>query len=244
ARFGQELRVRDVLEAGLVRAVHDLVDDEVARRAVVDAGGVDRDRRDRAVADEPLGGLLREAGEVEVPGVAVLGRPQVAPLVGPARAPAAPHEDDRAVGDAAVLLLPRLEVAHLHAIVAIALGGSAHVDDGYRRDERGQRHAVGGVLPLREVAGRVHVRAAVLRGPEAVRGVEPAPLRRAVVLLLELEAVLRRPVDGALVERVRQVDDLPGVDGGDERRTGRRATGRARVPLGGTRVCGERDRER
>ena len=69
---------------------------------------------------------------------------------------------------------------------------------------------------------RIDVRAAVLWRAISVRRVEEPPLRHPLVLLRKLEGLcLRRPKDGARVDRMREVDDLRcgevealGADGG------------------------------
>ena len=58
---------------------------------------------------------------------------------------------------------------------------------------------------------RIDVRAAVLWRAKSVRRVEEPPLRHPLVLLGKLEGLcLRRPEDGARVDRMREVDDLRG----------------------------------
>ena len=56
----------DVLESGNVCFIQDHVGAEVLRLAVVEARGVDAERGDAPVADEPGGGVGVEAGKVEL----------------------------------------------------------------------------------------------------------------------------------------------------------------------------------
>jgi hypothetical protein len=129
--------VRHVLEGRNVRLHGDLVDDEILRRAAVDAGGIDADRRHLAILDQRAGRIGAVAGEVQVRRVAGRRAPEVACAVRPAITPAGAQQHDDPGGDPAVALLPRGEVRRFQPIVGIGGGLGADIEDDRRRHQLG-----------------------------------------------------------------------------------------------------------
>ena len=100
--------------------------------------------------------------------LAALGRAEVARRVGPALRVVGANQDDditkRPVG-----LLPGSEVGHGDLIVGLGRARGGDVDDRGGADEVLQRNLLDAPSPLREVHGRVEVRAAVF-GPRKIVG--------------------------------------------------------------------------
>ena len=156
-----------------------------------------------ATSHRAASGAVRR--EVQARGIARSVVAQVALPVRPARAPPRPQEHDRAFRNAAVPRLPGRELGDGEAVIGIGRRRRRHVDHDRRANETRERHLVRGGAALREMDGRVEVGAAVLGRAEAVRGIEEAGLRLAVMEPLELEAVGRRRASRASARRRRCV---------------------------------------
>src|SRR2546425_1126053 len=146
--------------------------------------------------------------------------PQVALLVGPARPPAGEQDRHRAAGDGSARRLERLDLLDGRRVVRIGGARSTHVDDDRRGDQGARRDPVGRQAAFGEMRGGVEVRAAVLAGAEAVRGVEVPRLGHAAEVVGQLERPGRRPVDRLVVEGIRHVDDPLGSEVEEKARRG------------------------
>src|SRR5881296_2716515 len=220
----QRAEAGQVLEDGHVGVGERAVGAEVARWAVVDRRRVDADRADAARRREPHGGVPRDAGEVEVRGVAGGRAPEVARPVVPESVPAGADEHHGAVGDPSAPALVRLQVGARQQRVGVASSLLGDVHHHRRPDQPVEGDLVGRPAALGEVDGGVEVRPAVLGGREVVGGVPVAALGHPVRHRLEREGLGRRPVDRPRVEGMGQVEQ-PGalqVEGRCRRRQGER----------------------
>src|SRR5439155_663525 len=191
---GHGREMGNVLERRDIRREQRLVRVERGRLPVVDARRVDADGADLA-SHEPAGRIGMDAREVELRHRrhACFRGAEVARPVGPATPPPRAEQHDRSFRNPAVRLLPPFQIAGRDAVVALCLSLPAHVDHVRGADELSDGNLVGGVLPFREMDGRVEVGTAVLGSGEVVGGVVVpcgSALRRHY---LEPERLRRRP---------------------------------------------------
>src|SRR5262245_56827084 len=136
--------------------------DEIFRRAVVNARGVDAHAVDLSLLRQELSRLARDAGEMQICRIAWRVRSEVSLLVRPELSPTRPYQSDRIVGDTPVRLLPRSDVVNRQAIIGVFGGGLGNIyHDGGRHETR-NRNLVPRPFALAEMERSVQVRAAVL----------------------------------------------------------------------------------
>ncbi len=194
---------------------------EIGRWAVVDRRRVDAQQRDAPLLHQQPHRLGAISGKSQLRRVSGRVVAQVALPVAPETAPAGAHQHDRARRDPAVRRLECLDVGARHPIGRVAPGLRGDVDDDRWRHQLLERHSP---VPTDPAARSARARRDACRHARACRAhTRSSRSRRASALgqRLQLECRgRRRPVDRALVERMRQIDDPPRaqVDGRLRRR--------------------------
>jgi hypothetical protein len=117
-----------------------------------------------------------------------------------------------------MFFFPAAQVGDADFIIRIAGAPRRNVDHHRLSNQLAQRKLVNGFAALVEVKRRIDVRAAMLGRGKAICRIEVTPCRLTRRPLLKLKARLRGPINGLLIERMRQVDELgmvePAVDVG------------------------------
>jgi hypothetical protein len=170
---GSRIERVEVLERGNVLGVERPMRFEERRLPVVDARGVDADRADRSIGDDPLRGIGMQTGKVEFRDrlLSSFRRAEIPLRVGPSSREAGAEEQDRILADLPVLALEALQIVDGHLIIRVSFGRVDHIDDQRRPNQTLERNLVDRLMSLREVHRGVDVRPAVFGGEEAVRRV-------------------------------------------------------------------------
>ena len=145
----------------------------------IDAGRVQADGCNLAIARQPFRGRRIEARKVQLCyglrtspiGAEIL--PRIRIEFPPARA----QQHNDTVRNAAVRILPSLQILLGYQVISIRGTLFCYVDDHARGPEPLQRNLINRRLPLREMNRGVDVRSTVLRGAEAVGGIVIALVR-------------------------------------------------------------------
>src|SRR5713226_2276994 len=149
---------------------------------------------------------------MEMGGVSGRGASQVARPVRPELSPSCPHQHDGAVGNRALPLLPRCDVRDAESIIRVFCAGRGDVNHHCGADQLGEWDLIHGRLVLSEVNGAVEMRATVLARRVARRSVPVAARRDSPGLLLPVERFCGRPIDGALVKAIGEIDYFRRLD--------------------------------
>ena len=128
---------------------------------MVEAGGVEANAVDPALGEQ-FGGVARQAGEMEIGGIARRVGAEIGLAVPPVALPAGADQHDRLPGNAAVARLPCRDVGNGEAIVTVFSHRCRHVDHHRRADQPGDRDLVDRLASFGEVDRGVEMGAAML----------------------------------------------------------------------------------
>src|SRR5207302_10768614 len=104
----QPVQARHMLKTVNVRAVHNLMNEEIFGRAMINARGVKPHPVDFSLRDQKLGGLFGESGEVESFRIAGRHTAKILDLVRPISSPSGMHKNDGADRNSSVPSFPSL----------------------------------------------------------------------------------------------------------------------------------------
>src|SRR5258708_18111414 len=135
----------------------------------------------------------------------------VALLVGPELPPTRAEQHDCTLWDASVNALPSLDVCGRYLIVRIVFALFSHVHNHGRTNEAGKWDLVHGRFAFREMNRAVDMGTAMLTRSISASGIPRACLGLSPTLFLPVKGFGIRPVDGALIKTVGQVNQFGSV---------------------------------
>src|SRR6266700_8234858 len=157
-----------------------------------------------------MGGLARDTGKMKRGNSlgAVFVCPKIALRIRPVLAPPSSYQQDCALGNPPMRVFPSRDVLCADQVVGIVVACCRDVNDDRMGDQLSNRNFIHTLISFGEMQRTVDVGAAVLAGGVTGGGVEISARCRSPLVFGPLKAIGGRPIDGILVEAVREIEQL------------------------------------